>query len=233
MFPAIAAGLISGGMNMVGDLFSQHNAREAFQSRYQDTVADLKKAGLNPALAYGQGGGNPQTMSYSDWGSSAVQAASNAAQQRLVTAQAKLLERQSDDLALTTAYRRSQANWDQGTAQFRNEIMGNKAGQSTLLYPETVAKYRAQTAKAQADAQGAQLGLPQRRAYAKYYGSWAGKSEPYIKAGEGALNSAAGAFRSFTGQGGPKDYNDEVRSGRSANGQTWRSTTRRYQGKKP
>lgn len=44
-------------------MIRQHDAQgydlQTFMSRYQMTVNDLKMAGLNPMLAYGQGGGSP------------------------------------------------------------------------------------------------------------------------------------------------------------------------------
>jgi hypothetical protein len=45
------------------DIAQSNNAFSAsqFASRYQTTVSDLQKAGLNPMLAYGQGGGSPPT----------------------------------------------------------------------------------------------------------------------------------------------------------------------------
>ncbi|WNK13187.1 MAG: DNA pilot protein [Microvirus sp.] len=81
-------------------------AREAFQTRYQDTVKDMKKAGLNPALAYGQGGGNPQTHDRPMVGEELTKGANTiaSAQQakanmELTKAQTALLNAQAADLA--------------------------------------------------------------------------------------------------------------------------------------
>jgi len=200
---ALLPELVTGGINLIGDMISQGNARSAFKHRYQDTVADQRAAGLNPALAYGQGGGNPQTSDFGDIGSSAAQAGQAIANKRLTDAQANLLKRQSDDLALTTMFRRDQANWESGTAKFRNEIEGNRAGLSSQLYPEAVAKYRAQSAKAVSDAEAARLGLPRARAYGKYYQGPIGRNEPYINAAEGAVSSAVGAYKNIKGANKP------------------------------
>ena len=67
---AVAPSVIGGVMDMFGqnstnqtnrDLANQANAFSAnqFATRYQTTVKDLEAAGLNPMLAYGQGGGSP------------------------------------------------------------------------------------------------------------------------------------------------------------------------------
>ena len=66
----IAGPLIGGAANLIGginannanwDIAQANNnwSAQQFASRYQTTVKDLQAAGLNPMLAYGQGGGNP------------------------------------------------------------------------------------------------------------------------------------------------------------------------------
>jgi len=79
--------------------------KDAYKHRYQWEVADLKKAGLNPALAYGHQPGTPQVGTMPDLGSSAAQGVQamgqrkvSAQQARLTAAQAGLLEAQTADL---------------------------------------------------------------------------------------------------------------------------------------
>ncbi|WNK12980.1 MAG: DNA pilot protein [Microvirus sp.] len=99
--------IIAPGLDAVSGVINAKQARDAFKSRYQDTVKDMKKAGLNPALAYGQGGGNPTTHDIPELGRSltgAVGTAASAGQAKanmeLTQAQTKLLNAQSADLAL-------------------------------------------------------------------------------------------------------------------------------------
>lgn len=82
-------------------------AKDAYQHRYQWEVKDLKKAGLNPALAYGHQPSTPQVGTMPDLGTSAARGyqamqsgkqSSSAA--RLTSAQAALLEAQTSDLQL-------------------------------------------------------------------------------------------------------------------------------------
>lgn len=90
-------------MDLGGGIVSANQARNAFKTRYQDTVKDMKKAGLNPALAYGQGGGNPQTVPLPQVGESvqkSVASSANAAQAR---ANAELTEAQTNLLRAQTA----------------------------------------------------------------------------------------------------------------------------------
>lgn len=67
---SLGPSVLSGGMDLIGDYFqnqyaenrqndAQNFSAQQFATRYQMTVKDLIKAGLNPALAYQQGGGNP------------------------------------------------------------------------------------------------------------------------------------------------------------------------------
>ncbi|WNK13049.1 MAG: DNA pilot protein [Microvirus sp.] len=99
--------IITPGLDAISGIINAKQARDAFKSRYQDTVRDMKKAGLNPALAYGQGGGNPQTHDIPDLGKSvagavgtAASAGQAAANMELTKAQTKLLNAQSQALAV-------------------------------------------------------------------------------------------------------------------------------------
>lgn len=96
---------------VVGDfLAGASNAsamKEAYKHRYQWEVKDLKKAGLNPSLAYGHQPGTPQVGTMPDLGSSAARGYQSAqagkrdaAGARLTSAQAALLEAQTEDLQL-------------------------------------------------------------------------------------------------------------------------------------
>lgn len=106
---AVAPAVIGGVMDMVGgkqtnqanrDLTNSANefSAQQFATRYQTTVQDLTKAGLNPMLAYGQGGGSPpsavgvaqQTNPFqraSGYAQQAVGAANTAMQTQLNDAQ--------------------------------------------------------------------------------------------------------------------------------------------------
>lgn len=81
---------------------NQFNAQQ-FATRYQTTVKDLEAAGLNPMLAYGQGGGSPpsavpiamQANSYQragDYAQKAIGAANTAVQTDLAKTQEKLTD---------------------------------------------------------------------------------------------------------------------------------------------
>lgn len=101
--------LIGGAIGAVGNLISGNSnakqARDMYKHRYQWQVADMKKAGLNPALAYGQSAPIPQTQGLEPLGDSAVKGMQSAAQRgqanaarALTEAQTRLLNAQSADL---------------------------------------------------------------------------------------------------------------------------------------
>jgi hypothetical protein len=109
LFDGLVGSVVGGVADILGQqstnkqniaLQNQANAfsAEQFATRYQTTVDDLTKAGLNPMLAYGQGGGSPpsavgiaqQTNPYQragDVAGKALGAANTAMQTQLTDAQ--------------------------------------------------------------------------------------------------------------------------------------------------
>ena len=84
MWSAIGAALGGAVLDNVFADNRQDNAQEfsaqQFASRYQTTVKDMEKAGLNPALAYQQGGGNAPSGVVSSPGNQFSQAGLTSAQ---------------------------------------------------------------------------------------------------------------------------------------------------------
>lgn len=104
-FLTVGGGLLSGWMNNSAALSRQHDAQDfsadQFAKRYQTTVKDLQAAGLNPMLAYSQGGGTPPSSAaasspgYPDLGSSYMQSKTNSAQVAQINAQTNLTNQQA------------------------------------------------------------------------------------------------------------------------------------------
>lgn len=220
MIPEIAGALVSGGLNLVGDMVSQNNARSAFKHRYQDTVADMKKAGLNPALAYGQGGGNPQTSDFGDIGSATVEgyqavasARQAATQRRLTEAQAKLLEAQTDDLKRITAnrakvsdlmpYRELQKNI---SIEQRAIIDMIERAQREATNASDVRAHLSANELQTIETELAKLTLPQARAAAKYFQTWLGRNQLTIDKALSIIESVTGSIGNLKG-GGSRTYN--------------------------
>lgn len=187
-----AVPIIGGALDAISGVTSAINARNAFKHRYQDTVKDMKAAGLNPALAYGQGGGNPQTSDLPDVGSAitrGVQTAASAkqAQQQaeLTGAQANLLKAQTADLLQQTALRTqlmSTANQTrlldfQGKSQNFDAFMKSQQAKYTadLQRPEQALQA---TSAARWQNVFNQLAQPEAQAESTYY-KGLGRYEPY------------------------------------------------------
>lgn len=194
---ALIGAVVGGGLNMVGDMVSQSNARDAFRSRYQDTVADMRKAGLNPALAYGQGGGNPQTMSYGDWGSSATSAAQAIAAARQAKANAEktmaetsLLNAQRQDLVNQVAIRNTLLNRQAEAAGSSADL--NTARTSLANYDITQRKRTLESdiAAALASNEQTRLQSPEARARAKFYDQ-TGPASFYVSSATDIAKTAA------------------------------------------
>lgn len=110
----ILGGLVQGAFNWFGA--EQQNRRQAdaaeaantfsaqqFATRYQTTVQDMKAAGLNPMLAYSQGGGSPPSGLQAN-----VPANSGAAAVSGYQA-AKMNQAQADNIEADTANKSAQA----------------------------------------------------------------------------------------------------------------------------
>lgn len=111
--PAAIAGATTGILGAIGQAKANETNREiareqmAFQERmsgsaYQRAVADMRAAGLNPALAYQQGGASTPSGAGTRVDSVTGQSSSSALQAALIKTQVKKLQEETR-LATTTA----------------------------------------------------------------------------------------------------------------------------------
>lgn len=200
-------------------------ARKAFQSRYQDTVRDMRKAGLNPALAYGQGGGNPQTHDQPMVGEELVKGAQtiNAAKQaraatELTNAQADFYKASAADRLDAIKIRNAEmfTHTTQMGASAGLTMMQQDALQETMRglrldndFKEGTLADRIDMIKKELEKKGVEISYlqlqkalgelqrPQAQAYADYYNTPWGRKEPYINSAQGVLRSISSFIPRF------------------------------------
>lgn len=191
MLPEVAGALVSGGLNLIGDIASETTARNAYKHRYQDEVRDLRAAGLNPALAYGANPGNPNTASFSGIGSEAVsgyQAAQQAQQAKanteLTKAQTDLLRKQTAALAVQPQLRNVLLSKDSDLRHEQAGLVNTQNSAQTIARDRAMATYDSDIAARKAQNKMPALLLPEARALAKWF-----RQHPDLG---GWLNSAGG-----------------------------------------
>lgn len=201
MLPAI----IGGGAAIAGALIGAHgqsqtnaaNAQEAqrnrdFQERmrstqYQTAVDDMRKAGLNPALAYQQGGAGNVSGSTAqfqnpaaDAGGSAARAIQTFQDMRRTASEIDKIQAEAENVRTNTQLQNQQTL----LANIEKLVRHRTAGDAIFKIQQESKQSASSAAEAAASAQIRQLAIPEAQAVAAFYRSIMGKASPYINSGK-------------------------------------------------
>lgn len=183
-------------------------------SSYQRGVADMKAAGLNPMLAYSQGGaasgGGAQASMGNELGAGASSALSVAqAQQQIQQSRAQIQNINADteqkdqqtrnlesDNLFTLARTSSEGSRNHEITQRVAQIaLDNQLRAATQGYDISSARSAADLRGSQA--QSEKYSLSEKGAWSRFYDSGVGRAYPYVSKATEQSNSAANVFRKF------------------------------------
>lgn len=145
IFDGLLGGVVSGGLSFLGGQQRNDSAREIadnantfsaqqFASRYQTTTADMQAAGLNPMLAYSQGGGSPPTGQQASVQDVVTPAVQSYQAQRMNSAQVANVEADTENKRESSALIRAQTGHHNASA--------GQASAQTGLINDTAAKIK-------------------------------------------------------------------------------------------
>jgi len=157
----LLGGLVSGGLSFLGG--ERRNSAQAaqaeaanafsaqqFATRYQTTVKDMEAAGLNPMLAYSQGGGTPLPGQQAQMQDTVTPAVESFNRTRSVGIQDKITSAQVANIDADTENKKAQADLIAGQAAQAWASAG-QANANTGLINETVNKVKAEVDKLRGD----------------------------------------------------------------------------------
>ncbi len=186
MGPAVPA-IIAGGASLIGGIFGNRSrGKEAkkdrkFQERMSNTqwqrgIADMEAAGLNPALAYSQGGASSPSGAMAQQSDVVTDGVNSALAAKIQEKQENLLDMQAQKTMAETIQTRYQSNIAQTEAreaQARFQYYFEPNGAMTPRMKELLSARHgaslANSARSVSDAEGTLLGLSERRAISQIF----------------------------------------------------------------